>query len=888
MARKPKTLYLVDGSNYIFRAFYAIRGLSTSKGFPTNALYGFTQMLLKLLRDENPDHIAVVFDTPEPTFRDEMYEDYKSNRAAPPDELLEQLPYVIPIVKALGLAVCELPGYEADDLIGTIARRFASKDLKVVVVSGDKDLMQLLDDNISLLDTMKEARFTSKEVRQRFGVDPDRLIDVLGLAGDATDNVPGLPGVGLKTASKLIEQYGSLEDLIAHADELAPGLRDKLREHLDQVRLSRKLVTIKTDVDMDVGLDDMRRSEAQSKELHRLFSELEFTKLLAELAPRKAGAANYRIVDDARALERTCDAIRSAGVVAIALEASSPRAMQASPVGLAVAWAAGEAAYLPIGHCLGLGERQLDERVILDALTPLLRDDAIRVVAHDAKFVQEVLIGHGVEIRGLVCDTMIAGYLVDPAGQSSLDILSSRYLDHDLPLLDDVLGKGVKRRRFADLNLKRACDVAAERADVCLQLSDVLMKLLAEEGLDGLYGDLELPLIDVLRSMEMTGVRIDRSRLAELSQDFTGRLRNMEVEIFEEAGEEFNINSPRQLGRILFEKLKLPGAKKTKTGYSTSQEILEELAASFRLPELVLSYRQLAKLKSTYVDALPQLIDPTTGRIHTTFNQAVAATGRLSSSDPNLQNIPIRRAEGRSIRRAFVPDEGYVFIDADYSQIELRVLAHLTKDPELLDAFNKGVDVHAVTASGIFGVPPADVREEQRAVGKTVNFATIYGQTEFGLARQLKIEVDAAASYIKGYFATYPGVRAYRDEVLTSAREKGYVETLFGRRRYLPDIKSSNGMLRALAERMAFNTVFQGTAADIIKRAMLVIHRDLGRMSAGARMILQVHDELLFEVPHGDAERVKAFVKEEMESAADLAVPVVVDVGVGSNWADAH
>jgi DNA polymerase-1 len=872
MEKKKKTLYLIDGANYVFRAYYAIRGLSNSKGFPTNALYGFTQMLLSLLRDEKPDHVAVIFDRPEPTFREKLYEEYKANRSEPPDELVEQFPYFVPIVKALGIPVFDLAGYEADDLIGTIAKRYASEDLEVVIVSGDKDLMQLVGDDVSILDTMKNMRTDEKGVHKRFGVKPEQVVDVLGLAGDSTDNIPGLPGVGPKTATKLIEKYGSIENLIDHAEELKPAIQEKLKEFRDQVLMSKKLATIETEVPLEIDWDDLAKNEPHQDKLHELFQEFEFTKLLSELAPKTSlEPTQHRLVDDTKALNEVCENIRAAGKMAIDIDESL--------TGLALAWSPGKAAYVPMGHSLELGEKQLNEKTVIEAISPFFADPKIAKIAYDSKSIRKALKHCGVEMCGLESDVMLAAYLIEPAGQLSLDALSARYLDHQMTQ--------IKAKRFADVDLQRACEIKSEAADVILQMGAKLMPKLKQENLDALYHDLEMPLIDVLLDMEMAGIKVDAAKLSELSRDFAVKLKGMEGEIFEEAGEEFNINSPKQLGFILFEKLKLPGAKKTKTGYSTSQDILDDLAVEYRLPELVLSYRAFSKLKSTYIDALPQLIDPKTGRIHTTFNQTVTATGRLSSSDPNLQNIPIRRPEGKLIRASFIADDGCVFVDADYSQIELRVLAHLTEDKALIEAFNEGIDVHAVTASGIFGKSPEKVGEEERGVGKTVNFATIYGQSAFGLARQLKIEVGEAARYIEGYFKKYPKVEEYREEVLDRAKKKGYVETLYGRRRYLPDIKSSNAMLKALAERMAFNTVFQGTAADIIKRAMLTIHHDLPSVSRNSKMLLQVHDELLFEVPKGDAESVREFVKEKMESAAELSVPLIVDVGIGPNWAEA-
>lgn len=889
MASSSKTLYLVDGSNYVFRAYYAIRGLSTSKGFPTNALYGFTQMLLKLMRDEKPDYAAIVFDTPQATFRDELYREYKANREEPPDDLAQQFEFVAPIVRALGLRSLEMPGFEADDIIGTLAHRFASDDLRVVIVSGDKDLMQLVGDHVGMLDTMKERHYGPDDVRDRFGVDPPQVIDVLGLAGDPSDNIPGVPGVGPKTASKLIAQYGSIDGVFSHLGELAPGLREKLHNHRDDARMSRRLVEIVTDAPVDLELHDLMPVPRDEQALHELFEKFEFTRLMAELAPRDVvGNRSYMLVVDDAALRAVCEEVRAAGLVGIHVEATSSDPMTAAVVGIALAWGGRRAAYVPIGHELELGGAQLGEATAMHALRGLVAGGGVRVHAHDAKFIERVLKRRGVEIGTLACDIMIAGYLADPSQASSVEVLAATYLRHDLKPRDVFLGKGARRRRCAEMPLDAVRDFMCDRADAVLELGVVLADRMEREGLGELYRGMEQPLIRVLRDMEDAGITVDADRLRGLSAEFAGRLSELEEDIFAQAGERFNIMSPKQLGFILFEKHKLPGAKKTKTGYSTSQDILEELATSHRLPELIMTYRGLAKLKSTYVDALPAMIDRHTGRIHTTFNQGVAATGRLSSSDPNLQNIPIRKPEGRLIRASFVAPRGSLLVDADYSQIELRVLAHLSGDKALCASFAGGIDVHAATASGIFGVAPGDVTGAQRDVGKTVNFATIYGQGEYGLARQLGIAIDEAAAYIRSYFAAYPRVGAYRDEVLEGARTKGFVETIAGRRRYLPDIISSNGMLRALAERMAFNTVVQGSAADIIKRAMLTIHAGLPRISADARMLVQVHDELLFEVPESDVERVRAFVKREMEHAANLDVALVVDVGVGPDWASAH
>lgn len=904
MTVKKKRLYLIDGANYAFRAFYAIRNLSNSKGFPTGALLGFTQMLLKLMREEEPDLVAVCFDTPEPTFRDELYADYKANRAEPPDDLVPQFPLFRPIVEALGIPVVEKPGFEADDVIGTLATRFAKEGIEVVVVSGDKDLMQLVGSGVSILDEMKQLRIGPKEVLERFGVGPDKVVEVLGLAGDASDNIPGVPGIGPKTATTLIQQYGSVEAVIAHAGELKGALAAKVQQNAEKARLSRKLVEIDTDVKLAVGEADLAPRGVDREKAHALFSELEFTRLLSELAPTSSiDRSHYLLVQDAKTLAEVVAKVRKAGRLSIDLETTSLDPMQATIVGFSLAWAPGEAAYVPVGHVAAasggagttgdlfggqLAPGQLPYDKVAKAVGELLADASIRKIGQNLNYDFTILTRLGFAINGDLFDTMLASYVLDPNASHGMDAMAQRLLDHKTITYEEVTGKGKSQKNFSEVALAAACEYSGEDADVTLRLADRFKPEIEKEKLGDLFSGMEMPLMPVLVDMQIAGMKVDAAKLATLEKDFSGRLAKLEKTIFAEAGEEFNVSSPKQLGEILFGKLKLPGAKKTKTGFSTSQDILEELAGGHPLPRLVLEYRSLAKLKGTYIDALPELIDPATGRIHTSFNQAVAATGRLSSSDPNLQNIPARSEEGRKIRQAFVAEAGFVLLSCDYSQIELRVLAHMSRDPALLEAFTNGLDVHAITASGIFGVPPDQVTKDQRAVGKTVNFATIYGQTPYGLSKQLGIDVGEAASTIDNYFKKYPRVAAYRDEVIAKARKEGKVETLFGRRRFFPDIDSSNAMMRQLAERTAFNTVFQGTAADIIKRAMIAIHKELPGISAKSRMVLQVHDELVFEIPEKELEAVQAFAVEKMEGAAELAVPLVVDAGAGLNWAEAH
>jgi len=920
-----KKLYLIDGANYIYRAYYAIGPLSTSKGLPTNALYGFTKMLLKLIREEKPDHIAVVFDTAEPTFRDELYEEYKANRSAPPDDLVQQFPYFKPILEALNIPVLELPGFEADDIIGTIAKKLASDELSVVIVSGDKDLMQLVGGAVLMYDSMKERRIGEKEVIDQFGVKPDQVIDILGLAGDASDNVPGVPGIGVVTASKLIKQYGSIENLIRHVDELSQGMADKIVKNTENARLSKELVTIKTDVPITYRFEDFAISGPDEKKLHELFRELEFTKLLSELAPKATiSKEGYRLIQSEDALEKLIQQIKKAACFSFDLETTSLDVMEAAIVGISVATAHGKAAYIPVGHVgkeakeqtgkearmqgagetgelfgtpfpipIPLGERarsegQLRLPDVIAQLKPVFTDPSIKKIGQNLKYDIAILLRYDIEVNGIYCDTMIASYLLNPGGFHNLDLLAQQHLDHKTIRYEDVVGKGKKQKSFAEVDLDLARDYSCEDADVALRLADIFIPKLKDAALDQLFFDMEMPLVSVLLGMEKAGMKIDTERLGALSRDFEKRLMTLEKKIYVEAKEEFNINSTRQLGAILFEKLKLGTPKRTKTGYSTDVGVLEELALKHQLPALILEYRSLSKLKSTYIDALPLLVKKDTGRVHTSFNQTIAATGRLSSSDPNLQNIPVRTPEGRQIREAFIGEDGNVLLSADYSQIELRVLAHISQDKSLVDAFDKGEDVHKITAAGIFGCPLSDVTDEQRAIGKTVNFATIYGQSAFGLSRQLKIEVDKAKKYIDAYFDRYPGVDKLKAKVLSKARKLGFVETLFGRRRPVADINSKNETVKQMTERMAFNTVFQGTAADIIKKAMIKIHREMPKQFPNSRLILQVHDELLFEVPKDDAAVLGEFVREKMEKIVQLDVPLVVDIGTGINWAEAH
>lgn len=880
-------IYLIDGSGYIFRAYYAIRGLSTAHGFPTNAIYGFTQMIWKLLQDKQPTHLAVIFDSKEPSFREAIYADYKANRAAPPDDLVPQFPYFRKVVQAMRIPTFEMPGFEADDIIGTIATRLARQGHDIIIVTGDKDFMQLVGERIRIIDPMKAKEIGISEVRERFGVDPAHVTDVLGLAGDATDNVPGVPGVGEKTAIKLVQQFGTLEALLAAPEEVSGKLGERLRAHADDARLAKRLVTIHIDVPVAADFATLAFPGPNQHAMRELFKELEFTRLLQELTPQATlSRERYQLILDETPLARYVEQIRAAGLCAFDTETTALDPMRAALVGISLAVAPGDAVYIPLGH-LYLGvPTQLTLETIRHHLGPLLADPAIRKYAQNAKFDMAILARHGLPVRGLVCDTMIASYVLNPAGAHGLDAMAQQFLDHTMIAYKTVVGTGKEAKKdFSEVPVEQACEYSAEDADVTLRLANTLEPMLAAEGLQSLFASIEMPLTLVLLDMENTGIKVDAARLKALKQEFSERLATLERDIYAAAGETFNINSTRQLGEILFGKLQLAGGRRTKTGYSTDAEVLAELAPRHPLPRLVLNYRTLAKLQSTYIDALGKLIHSLTGRIHTSFNQTVAATGRLSSSDPNLQNIPARTEEGQRIREAFVAENGNLLLSADYSQIELRILAHASHDARLCEAFARDEDVHAQTAAALFGVAPGQVTSQQRAVGKTINFAVVYGQTPYGLARTLGIDVEEARQYIENYFTRYEGVAAYHTQAIAAARERGYVETIAKRRRYFPDINSKNGSIRALAERMAFNTIFQGSAADIIKMAMIQIHARLQAERLQTKMLLQVHDELVFEAPERELDQVRPLVTMAMEEVVALHVPLKVDLGIGPNWA---
>lgn len=884
-----KKLYLIDASGYIFRAYYAIRPLSNSKGLPTNALFGFTAMLLKLLRDEKPDLVGVVFDVARKTFRNEKFAAYKANRAEPPPDLVPQFPYFRKIVKALNLPVLELPNYEADDVIGTIAKKMEAKKISTVIVTGDKDLMQLVDDGICIYDSMKDKWIRTEEVKERFGVEPALVTDVLGLSGDTSDNIPGIPGVGEKTAIKLIQEYGSLEGALASAKSIKGKFGEKLQEFADQARLCKELATIETEVPIPYDLKDFQLGDPNHQVIKTLFEELEFRKFLSELAPQKTlSSKDYHLVLSEEELKKTAARLETCKGFAFDTETTSLDTMKANLVGLSLSCQTGEAYYIPVGHLYLGAPAQLSWELIGRYLKPVLENPKIPKYAQNAKYDYEILKRHGITVAGLAVDTLIAAYLLNPETVHNLDQLAHTYLEHKTTTYEEVTGTGKKQINFSEVAVETARDYSGEDADVTFRLTEILVPQLQEQDLMPLFHEIEMPLVEVLAKMEVTGVKVDTGQLKKTSAEYAILLKEIEQKAYEVAGCQFNLSSPKQLADVLFGKMKLPPVRKTKTGYSTDVEVLTELAKIHEVPKILLQHRSLSKLKSTYLDALVGLVNAETGRIHTSFNQTIAATGRLSSSDPNLQNIPIRSEEGRRIREAFIAERGNILLSADYSQIELRILAHLSRDKTLLEAFAADKDIHRATAAKIFDVAESQVTGAMRSAGKTVNFAVLYGQGAFSLSQQLEVDIQEAEKYIQNYFAQHAGVKALKDKILEQAKHKKQVRTLFGRLRHFPDIESSNKNVRSMAERVAFNTVFQGTAADLIKKAMIHIHQKIEERFPEARMIIQVHDELVFEVPEKTIRPFSSLVKEEMEGVANLAVPLKVDVGVGKNWAEAH
>ncbi|WP_461517974.1 DNA polymerase I [Porticoccus sp.] len=901
-------LVLVDGSSYLYRAFHALPPLITSGGQPTGAVKGVISMVRRLLKDYPNSPVVVVFDAKGKTFRDELFEAYKSHRPPMPDDLKKQIEPIHQIIRAMGLPVLVVEGVEADDVIGTLALEAAGQNQEVVISTGDKDMAQLVSEQITLVNTMTDTILDRQGVINKFGVPPELIIDYLALIGDKSDNIPGVPGVGEKTALSILQNMGGLESIYGNLEGVrelefrgAKKMPEKLAEHQEQARLSYLLATIKTDVSLDIAAQDLSNGEPDQEQLLDWFRQCEFKawteELLAGSMDEAAAVAaadgprDYQIILDEELFNKWLVRLSDAECFAFDTETTSLDYMEAKIVGVSFAVNANEAAYVPLAHDYLGAPPQLDRERVLEALRPMLENPAVAKLGQNLKYDMSVLANHGITLRGIRFDTMLESYVLDSIGsRHDMDSLALKYLGEKTIHFQDIAGKGASQLTFNQIALEQAGPYAAEDADITLRLHQTLWpKLASVDGLKHVFEHIEIPLVPILSRIERNGVRVSAELLRTQSGELGARLKELEQQAYELAGEEFNLASPKQLGYILFEKLQIPVQKKTAKGAaSTKEEVLQELALDYPLPKLLLEHRSLSKLKATYTDKLPGLVNAATGRIHTSYHQAVTATGRLSSSDPNLQNIPVRTAEGRRIRQAFVAAPGCKIVAADYSQIELRIMAHLSGDKGLREAFAGGLDVHRATAAEVFGVGLDDVTTEQRRSAKAINFGLIYGMSAFGLARQLKIGRNQAQEYIDLYFARYPGVQGYMDSIRQTAAEKGYVETLMGRRLYLPEIKSSNGMRRQAAERTAINAPMQGTAADIIKLAMIAVDSWLQEAPLRAKMIMQVHDELVLEVPEEELEVVRAGLRDRMSGAVTLDVPLIVDVGMGENWDEAH
>ncbi len=890
---------LVDGSSYLYRAFHALPPLATSDGRPTGALKGVTAMVRRLCKDYQPRYLAVIMDAPGKNFRHDLYAEYKATRPSMPEELRDQVEPLKGIIEAMGIPLLVIEGVEADDVIGTLAAEAESQGLETLISTGDKDLAQLVSAHVTLVNTMNDEVLDVAGVEAKFGVAPERIIDYLALVGDKSDNVPGVPKVGPKTAVKWLQQYGSLDAIMESAADIGGKIGENLRGALDTLPLSRDLVTIRRELDLPLRVKELEPAAEDRDRLHQVFTDLEFRAWAEEYAAAPgdaqqpaAGAGQLEVdtVLDKAGLEKWVRALRKAGRFSFDTETTSLNYMQARLVGVSFAVEPGRAAYVPFGHDYEGAPEQLSAEVVLDALRSLLEDADLGKIGQNLKYDMNVLAGAGITLRGIRDDCMLASYVLDSTARHDMDSLAERRLGQRTIHFEDVAGKGAKQITFNQVPVEQAAPYAAEDADVALRLQrDLLAELEKTPALHGIYAELEIPLVPVLSRMERRGAALDCDALARQSDEIRSSLEELESEAFAMAGVEFNVASTQQLQDVLYNRLGLPVLRKTPGGKpSTNEATLLELAVDYELPRVILEHRTLSKLKNTYTDRLPEQVDPDTGRLHTSYHQAVTATGRLSSTDPNLQNIPIRRPEGRRVRRAFVARDGYRILSADYSQIELRIMAHMSGDEGLLQAFAEGRDIHRATASEVFGVPEAEVSAEDRRAAKAINFGLIYGMSAFGLARQLQLPRHEAQGYIDRYFERYPGVRRYMDETRESGRERGYVETLYGRRLYLPEIRARNGNRRQAAERTAINAPMQGTAADIIKRAMIDIDAWLEDRGPDAAMIMQVHDELVFEVREDLVEDVAAEVAARMAAAGELRSPLVVDCGSGMNWEEAH
>ena len=891
-----KSLVLIDGSSYLYRAFYALPGLTAPSGQPTGAIYGVLTMLYKLIKDERPNMLGIVFDAPGKTFRHELFPEYKANRKSTPEDLIIQIEPLLTAIENLGLPLIRVNGVEADDVIGTLAKEAEQRGMNILIATSDKDFTQLVSDKITLLDTMKNRLTDRSGVIEKFGLPPEQIVDFLTLSGDASDNIPGVPTVGPKTAVKWLQQYSSLAGVIEHAEEISGKVGEALRKTIPRLNLYQQLATIDCSLELDYTLDDLFVGESKDSELYVQFKNLGLNALIKQLgieepATKIRRETVYQGILTKKEFEALLNRLSRAEVVAIDTETTSLNYMQAKIVGISVAIASNEAYYIPVMHEYDGAPDQLDRKYVLKKLKPWLEDKDAKKIGHNLKYDSHVFANHGIELNGTDFDSMLESYVLNStATRHNLNAVAKRYLNMDTTSYEDVAGKGAKQIGFNQVSLEDAIPYAAEDADVSLQLHQTLHpKLMAMNSLAKLYTDIEAPLLKVLQTIERNGVLIDESMLEKQSDQFAITLKELESKVHSLAGAEFNLSSPKQLQEILYDKLSLPILKKTPKGQpSTAESVLQRLAGDFPIVQTILKYRTTAKLKTTYTDKLPLMVNQNTGRVHTSYHQAVTATGRLSSSDPNLQNIPIRTVEGKRIRQAFIAPNGFQILAADYSQIELRIMAHNSQDPGLLDAFQAGLDIHQATAAEIFSVDLESVSAEQRRSAKAINFGLIYGMSAFGLTRQLGITRGDAQEYIELYFARYPQVKIYMDAIRKQARKSGFVETVFGRRLYLPDIDSRNYQRRQYAERSAINAPMQGTAADIIKKAMIDLERQLVEESIDAKIIMQVHDELVLEVKDNSVDAVSELVTEAMGKAADLDVVLKVDLGVGENWDKAH
>lgn len=887
-----KKLYLIDGNSFLYRSYYAVQPLSTSKGFPTNAVFGFISMLKKLMEREKPHYLGIVFDVKGPTIRQKAFKDYKANRKPMPEDLVVQIPVIKKILRAFNIPLFEQENYEADDVLGSLAQRASSHNVLSVIVTNDKDIFQLVDKLTIVYNPVKEISLDEKKVKEHFGVSPSQVVDVLALWGDSSDNIPGVPGIGEKTSKALINQFGSLEKLLKNLDNIEKTrLQEKIKQNLEQLKLSQQLATIEKGLDVKFNLEDFSVSEPNYKELIPIFQELEFSSLLAEYMKKpKSTKKHYRVIFEEKALRELIAKIKRAKFVSLDTETDSAFPTQARLVGLSFSIKPNHAFYVPLRHDYPNAPSQLPKEQALNLLKKVLADPKIKKIGQNIKYDYIVLKKEGIHVQGIDLDSMILSYLLEPNwGKHNLNRLALTYLQVKAISYNDIVGKGKNEVTIDAVDIDRVAPYACQDADLTLQLSSLLWPKVKEEKLDSLYRKFELPLIEVLADMEMWGVKIDTQALKNLSSELEYELGHLRKKIYDISGEEFNINSPQQLASILFDKLNLPASRRTKItkSYSTSVNILQGLAGHYPIAQYTLEYRKLTKLKSGYADSLPLLLNPATGRIHTSYNQTVAATGRLSSSDPNLQNIPVKGDLGRRFREAFIPAQGHLFLSADYSQVELRVLAHLSKDPALIETFLHDRDIHEETAERVFGNSSILFKEEKRRRAKIINFSMVYGVSAFSLAKELETSTSEAQDFIDLYYEKYPKVYQFLEEKVKDAQEKGFSETIFGRKRQVPELQHKDKMTQQAGRRIALNTPIQGSAADLMKKAMIDIWREMKRKDLKSKMILQVHDELVFEVPDAEKDEMEILVKERMENVFPLKAPLKIHLSWGVNWAEA-